>query len=84
MQLLHDNVAVEQDAPQKETEAGILLAEQIATYSPIGTIEGVAPNISGIKKGDRVIYQPHGGQFVKFEGKELDIVPYGSILAKIK
>lgn len=83
MKLLHQNVAIEQDEPEDKTESGIYLAEQIKTYSPYGTVEAVGSNISGLKQGDRVIYQPHGGQVVTYKGKELDIVPYTSVLAKI-
>lgn len=80
MKLLHQDVAIEQDKPKEKTDSGIYLAEQIATYSPQGTIKEVGTNISELKEGDRVIFEPYGGKLVD---EDLWIVPYEAVLAKL-
>ncbi len=57
MKLLNGYVAIEPDKPEEKTASGLLLAEQIKTYPPFGTVRHVASNISEIKPGQRVVYK---------------------------
>lgn len=81
MKLIHRDLLIEQDVPKEKTASGIYIAETIATYPPIGTVRALGIDISDIKIGDRVVFEPYGGKLVE---ENLLIVPYEAVLAIIK
>lgn len=78
MKLLHDFVSIEPDKPEEKTKSGLLLAEQIKTYPPYGTVKYVAKGITDVKPGDRVIYKVY--QSVDIEG-DLVVIPLAGLIA---
>lgn len=80
MNLLHDFVAIEPDKPEEKTDSGLLLAKQIKTYPPYGTVRHVAKGIPDLKPGDRVIYKVYASVDVK---DNLAVIPYDGIIAKL-
>lgn len=78
MKMLHDYVAIEPDRPPEKTAGGLLLAEQIKTYPPFGTVRHVGPGISDIKPGDRVCYKVYASVDIE---DNLAVIPYDGVIA---
>lgn len=78
MKMLHDYVAIEPDKPEEKTASGLLLAEQIKTYPPFGTVKHVGKNITEIKPGDRVIYKVYASVDIK---DNLAVIPISGVIA---
>lgn len=73
-------MAIEPDKPKEKTESGLLLAEQIKTYPPTGTVRHVAKGISEIKPGDRVVYKVYASVDIE---DNLAVIPFSGVVAKL-
>jgi len=81
-----DRILVEPLELQKQTEGGIIIPDT-AKEKPItgkiieiGTSEDVTNNF---KVGDKVIYAKYGGDEITIDNKELKIIQFSDVLAKI-
>lgn len=81
-----DRILVEPLELQKQTEGGIIIPDT-AKEKPItgkiieiGTSEDVTNNF---KVGDKVIYSKYGGDEITIDNKELKIIQFSDVLAKI-
>ncbi|MCE5304498.1 MAG: co-chaperone GroES [Chloroherpetonaceae bacterium] len=81
-----DRILVQPLELQKQTESGIIIPDT-AKEKPItgkvieiGTSEDVTNNF---KVGDTVIYAKYGGDEITIDNKDLKIIQYSDVLAKI-
>jgi co-chaperonin GroES (HSP10) len=56
MQPVRDLVLIQADSAKTQTESGILLQEEWKTLPLIGEILEVGPQVTQVKKGDRVTF----------------------------
>ena len=56
MQPVKDLVLIQADSAKTQTESGILLQEEWKTLPLIGEILEVGPQVTQVKKGDRVTF----------------------------
>ena len=69
---------------EQRTASGIIIpdtAKEKPRTAPVISMS-VIENAE-IKPGDVVLFKPYGGTEVEFEGKQLLVIPYGEILAKM-
>lgn len=52
-----DIVLIEADKPPEKSASGILLVEDWRTLPPTGTVIEVGPEVTTVKKGDRVVFE---------------------------
>lgn len=83
---LGDRVVVESIKESDKTKSGIILPETVDKEKPAeGKIValGNGPEIkkTGLKKGDRVIFEKYSGSEIKVEGKEYKILKEEEVLA---
>lgn len=86
-------VVVEPVEAQKQTESGIYLAPTNEEKPQVGTVIAVSDSYTTehgqtvkcpVKVGDRVLYKKWGGNEVKVEGKEIQVMKYEDLIAVVK
>lgn len=60
MRLLGKRILIEADEPVKQSASGILIQEDWETRPPYGTVLAVGPDVTEVKKGDRVVFERFG------------------------
>lgn len=60
MKPLYDLVLIEADKPRERTVSGLLVVEEWKTLPPTGTVVDVGPDVTLVKKGDRVVFERYG------------------------
>lgn len=60
MKPLRDLVLVKADQAQKQTESGFYLAENWKTLPLTGIVLAVGPNVTTVKKGDKIGFARYG------------------------
>lgn len=66
VEMLRNLVLVAQDPKEKETSGGIILAEiDTQKAAPRGTVLKVGPQVTEIKKDDRVLWGEYAGQVIE-------------------
>lgn len=79
---LKDRVVAVVEKPLEKTESGILLGE--AKEKPAyALVEVVGPEVSGVKKGDRIIYKEYSTTEIKLDGKDYIILKEEDVLATL-
>ena len=79
---LKDRIVAIVEKPLEKTKSGILLGE--AKEKPAyAVVEAVGPEVSGVKKGDKIIYKEYSTTEVKMEGKEYIILKEEDVLATV-
>ena len=79
---LKDRIVAIVEKPLEKTKSGILLGE--AKEKPAyAVVEAVGPEVSGVKKGDKIIYKEYSITEVKMEGKEYIILKEEDVLATV-
>lgn len=77
---LKDRVVAKQEKPLEKTASGILLGE--AKEKPAyAVVESVGPDVSAIKKGDKIIYKEYSTTEVKIDGVDYIILKEEDVLA---
>lgn len=86
-------VVVEPVEVQKQTSSGIILSASTDEKPQVGVISAVSKeyvNEHGqtitcpVKVGDQVLYKKWGGNEVKADGKEIQILRFEDLIAKVK
>ena len=79
---LKDRVVAKIEKPAEKTAAGILLGE--AKEKPAyAVVEAVGPEVTAVKKGDRIVYKEYSTTEVKVEEKDYIILKEEDILATL-
>ena len=70
------------EKPLEKTKSGILLGE--AKEKPAyAVVESVGPEVSGIKKGDKIVYKEYSTTEIKVDGKDYIILKEEDVLATL-
>ncbi len=82
---VNQQVLLELDSQkEKKTASGIIIPDSASEKPRFGKVLSMSQiDNPEIVVGDVVYFKEYGGQSVKFEGKELFLIPYGDILAKV-
>ncbi len=86
LQPLNEQVILDmtEDKGEQRTASGLIIPDtakekpQTAKVLAIGSIENPAISI-----GDVVLFKKYSGSEVEFEGKQLLVIPYADLLAKV-
>ncbi|MBQ3320734.1 co-chaperone GroES [Candidatus Saccharibacteria bacterium] len=79
---LKDQVVAVIEKPLEKTKSGILLGE--AKEKPAyAVVEAVGPEVSGVKKGDKIVYKEYSTTEIKVDEKDYIILKEEDILATL-
>ncbi len=79
---LKDRIVAKIEKPAEKTAAGILLGE--AKEKPAyAVVEAVGPEVSSVKKGDKIVYKEYSTTEIKVDGTEYIIVKEEDVLATL-
>ncbi|MBR2831089.1 co-chaperone GroES [Candidatus Saccharibacteria bacterium] len=79
---LKDRIVAVVEKPLEKTASGILLGE--AKEKPaFAVVESVGPDVTGVKKGDKIIYKEYSTTEVKVDEKEYIILKEEDVLATL-
>lgn len=90
---LFDYVLIKPLEEEEKTPGGIVLPETAKEKPQVGMVMAVGPGISSddgkktkmfVKKGDKVLYKKWGGNEVKVNGEEWQLMEQKEILAIVK
>ena len=77
---LKDRVVAKIEKPSEKTASGILLGE--AKEKPAyAVVESVGPEVSTVKKGDKIVYKEYSTSEIKVDGTDYIILKEEDILA---
>ena len=77
---LKDRIVAVVEKPLEKTASGILLGE--AKEKPAyAVVESVGPEVSGVKKGDKIVYKEYSTTEIKVDDKEYIILKEEDVLA---
>ena len=77
---LKDRIVAKVEKPLEKTASGILLGE--AKEKPAyAVVESVGPDVTGVKKGDKIIYKEYSTTEVKVDDTEYIILKEEDVLA---
>ncbi|MBW7893265.1 MAG: co-chaperone GroES [Chitinophagaceae bacterium] len=86
LQPVNQNVLLDltEDRKEQKSAGGIIIPDTARERKNIAPIVGLS-NISNaeIAIGDIVIYNPHSGNEIEFEGKKYLVIQYADIWAKV-
>lgn len=80
---LGDRVVAVREVAASKTASGIYLPEAAKEKPVVAKVEAVGPGVSGIKKGDRIVYKEYAVTELKIEGSEYIIVKEEDVLATV-
>ena len=79
---LKDRVVAKVEKPLEKTKSGILLGE--AKEKPAyAVVEAIGPEVSGVKKGDKIVYKEYSTTEIKVDGEEYLILKEEDVLATL-
>lgn len=87
---LHDNIIIVEDAPEEQSQGGVLLPQLRRVSKREGTVVAVGPGRIlpdytrapvGVKPGERVIYDSLSGTVINFRGQSWVTISDKSVLA---
>ncbi|MDO4742280.1 MAG: co-chaperone GroES [Candidatus Saccharibacteria bacterium] len=77
---LKDRIVAKVEKPLEKTESGILLGD--AKEKPVyAVVESVGPQVTEVKKGDRIVYKEYSTTEIKIEDDEFIILKEEDVLA---
>jgi chaperonin GroES len=86
-------VVVEPVEVQKQTSSGIILSASADEKPQVGKVVAVSGEYTNehgtkvtcpVKVGDQVLYKKWGGNEVKADGKEIQVLRFEDLIAKVK
>ncbi len=79
---LKDRIVAVIEKPLEKTKSGILLGE--AKEKPAyAVVESVGPDVTGVKKGDKVVYKEYSTTEIKIDDKDYIILKEEDVLATL-
>jgi chaperonin GroES len=86
LQPVNQNVLLDisDDRQEQKTASGIIIPDTAKEKQNIARVLAIS-NIENaeIAVGDKVLYKPHNGNEIEFEGRKYLLIQYSEILAKI-
>lgn len=79
---LKDRVVAVVEKPLEKTKSGILLGEA-KEKSAYAVVESVGPDVSGVKKGDKIVYKEYSTTEIKIDDKDYIILKEEDVLATL-
>lgn len=86
LEMVSDNLLIQVDIPDTETEGGIIVSEETAREAQQdirGEIKLVGPDVKAFKSGDIVLLPPHGSTPAVYNGVVYHVFKEYSLFAKI-
>lgn len=80
---LADRVVAAKEEAKTQTASGIYLPDTAKEKPAYATVEAVGPEVKGIKKGDKIIYETYKVTEIKIDNKEYLIVKEEDVLATV-
>ncbi|MDB5165217.1 MAG: molecular chaperone GroES, chaperonin GroES [Candidatus Saccharibacteria bacterium] len=80
---LADRVVAVREQAQTKTASGLYLPDNAKEKPVVATVEAIGPDVTGIKKGDRILYKEYSTTEIKIDGTEYLIVKEEDILATL-
>ncbi len=80
---LADRVVAVREEAKTQTASGIYLPDTAKEKPSYATVEAIGPDVKGIKKGDRILYETYKVTEVKVDGKEYLIVKEEDVIATV-
>lgn len=80
---LADRVVAVREAAQTKTASGIYLPDNAKEKPVVAIVEAVGPDVTGIKKGDRILYKEYSTTEIKIDTTEYLIVKEEDILGTL-
>ncbi len=79
---LKDRIVAVIEKPLEKTKSGILLgaAKEKPAYA---VVESVGPDVTGVKKGDKVVYKEYSTTEIKIDDKDYIILKEEDVLATL-
>ena len=79
---LKDRIVAKVEKPAEKTAAGILLGE--AKEKPAyAVVESVGPEVTGVKKGEKIVYKEYSTTEIKVDGTDYIILKEEDVLATL-
>lgn len=79
---LKDRIVAKVEKPLEKTKSGILLGE--AKEKPAyAVVESVGPDVTGVKKGDKIVYKEYSTTEIRLEDTDFIIVKEEDVLATL-
>ena len=79
---LKDRIVAVVEKPLEQTKSGILLGE--AKEKPAyAVVESVGPEVSSVKKGDKIVYKEYSTTEVKIDDRDYIILKEEDVLATL-
>lgn len=80
---LADRVVAVREEAQTKTASGLYLPDNAKEKPVVATVQAVGPGVTGIKKGDRILYKEYSTTEIKIDGTEYLLVKEEDILATL-
>ena len=80
---LADRVVAAREEAKTQTASGIYLPDTAKEKPAYAVVEAVGPDVKGIKKGDKILYETYKVTEIKVDGKEYLIVKEEDVLATV-
>ena len=80
---LADRVVAVREEAQTKTAAGLYLPDNAKEKPVAATVQAVGPDVTGVKKGDRILYKEYSTTDIKIDSTDYLIVKEEDILATI-
>jgi len=86
-------VVIEPVEAQKQTSSGIILSTSSDEKPQVGVVVAISKEyvnehgqtvVCPVKVGDQVLYKKWGGNEVKADGKEIQVLKFEDLIAKVK
>ncbi|HAV20147.1 MAG TPA: molecular chaperone GroES [Firmicutes bacterium] len=81
---LETYVVLELEKEERTTSSGIILTSESKEKSAIGRVVAIGPKVTGIKVGERVVYETYSGTKVKLGEVERLLVKEEHVLGIIE
>ena len=79
---LKDRIVAKVEKPLEKTKSGILLGE--AKEKPAyALVESVGPDVTGVKKGDKIVYKEYSTTEIKIDDVDYIILKEEDVLATL-
>ena len=80
---LADRVVAAKEEARTQTASGIYLPDTAKEQPAYAVVEAVGPDVKGIKKGDKILYETYKATEIKVDGNEYLIVKEEDVLATV-
>lgn len=80
---LGDRVVAVRQKSQSKTAAGLYIPDSAKEKSSVAIVDAVGPDVTTLKKGDKIVYKEYSTTELKLDGEEYLVVKEEDVLATI-